>query len=239
MDVLKTTIDEMNRIRTHTDAVLIAFTGGKDSLVVRDIAVRIFKKVIPFFMEFIPDLRCDKERLADSERRWKNVPILKYPHWGFIQCLREGTHCPKYAGETWPDVKVFDIYDLARSDTQIPAVLTGQKFKDYMGRRRIIEAGEDRGIFAPIKTWAKSDVIAYLKNKNIPIPSVDANSTSGVDLSPGSCRWLKKYYPDDWEKLLTWFPYAEANIFREEIYPSRQKEKALNRKVRTAKIQPV
>jgi hypothetical protein len=60
--------------------------------------------------------------------------------------------------------------------------------------------------------------LSYLKINNIPLPDSSGKNATGVDLSTPSILWLHDKYPDDFKKLLQFFPYAGAAVQRREYY---------------------
>jgi hypothetical protein len=61
-------------------------------------------------------------------------------------------------------------------------------------------------------------VLAYLKINGIPVPDSSGGQATGVDLSTPSILWLYDNHPEDFQKLLQYFPLAEAAIKRRDEY---------------------
>ena len=56
MGLAENTLAELQGRRLQSDACLVAFSGGKDSLVVMDMSLRSFSRVEAFFMYLVPGL---------------------------------------------------------------------------------------------------------------------------------------------------------------------------------------
>lgn len=225
MNIFQQTYNEVATMAKKHKSVLVSFSGGKDSLVVLDICLRHFRKVVCFFMYFIPGLRCIEEQFNIIKQRYADYDfeILQYPHWLLFQCLKYMIYCDEYkiiGSDLLPDIKLKDIYRQVRLDTGINLIATGAKKADSLWRRRYMSAiGNEYKTFNPIEEWNKFDVLAYLKINKIPYPETTSGpKASGIDLSTPSLLWLHDNYPDDFQKLLSYFPYAEAVIKRREYY---------------------
>lgn len=219
MSIWNDTLDVLNeRAKVH-DSCLVAYSGGKDSLAVMDLCCKTFKRVVGFYMFLVPGLACIEQQLDYARKRW-GVQINHYPHWLLFRCLKHGVYCDEsYTKDDMPEFSLHDIYSLAKSEAGIPVLATGAKSADSLWRRRFFNAtkGWD-GMLYPIKDWNKFDVIAYLKANDIPIPDSSSGNATGVDLSTPSLLLLHDKHPEDFKKLLHWFPFAEAVVWRRTFY---------------------
>ena len=218
MDIITRTVEQVRQLSQQEDACLVSFSGGKDSLVVAHLARQHFKKVVGFFFYFAPGLRCDAERLAIADE-WK-IELLHYPAQNFIEALRKGVYgFRNQLKGTLPSFGQKDIYALARMDTGLKLILTGMKRCDSLVRKRMLTKYTGKNVFHPLMDWANFDVLAYLKLKGIPVPPSPKGKRSwGTDLLYDSLLYLYENFPDDFQKICAWFPFAQAVIFREKWF---------------------
>lgn len=219
MNKINETLDALKRARERSSSILVGFSGGKDSLVITDLCLRVFDRVEGFFMYLVPGLRCCEEQLELGRQRW-NLKIHQYPHWLIRRYLKEGMYCfNHYRHDDLPDWTLQHVFDLAAAQTGIPLVATGAKESDSANRRRLLRWSPKNGnTVYPIQTWHKHDVIGYLKAHNIPLPPSSGQRTTGVDLSTPELLWLHDHYKDDYEKVIKVFPLAAAIVFRRQWY---------------------
>lgn len=222
------TLNQLSEWSSEYESALVAFSGGKDSLCVMDLACKTFKKVAGFYMYFVPGLQMIEDQIKAAEDRW-GVQIVQIPHFSFIATLREGQFCDLTAEhEKLPDLNLKDVYAWMLAASGADLLLTGAKDADGIQRRQFFENVERQAeagdviwqsIGYPIKGWRKRDVVEYLNANKIPLPpSPKGVTTSGVQLKHNYACWLAENYPDDWAKILRWFPYAHAMIKRREFF---------------------
>lgn len=204
----------------HT-SVLVSYSGGKDSLVVMDLCTRTFPRVAAFFMAFLPGLRYNAEVVERFSVRWPGVPIRDYPHW----LTRNLLYWAPYSDPSWrmddlPRWDLKDVYAAARADAGTTLIAFGGKRKDSVWRNRTmgVKLRHDEALIAPLLEWSSYDAIAHCARQQLPVIMGDGRNASGVDLSEPSLRWLKREYPDDFEKVCEVFPYAEAQLYRADWY---------------------
>ena len=213
---LHATLDSLKKAATD-EAVLLFYSGGKDSLVVADLCCRAFKRVVGVFMELIPGLECVEQQLDYGRRRW-GFEIMKFPHWLTTKFLVEGVYCNNSYKYDDLAMSLSDVYAAARVKTGIKLIATGAKKADSQWRRRNLATSSSEGMLYPIVEWNKFDVLAYLRKQDIEIPVSSGASATGIDLSTPSLLWLHDTFPDDFKRLCRYFPYAEAVPKRREFY---------------------
>ncbi|MEN6636079.1 MAG: hypothetical protein ABFC56_09525 [Clostridiaceae bacterium] len=209
--------------KTH-DAILVGFSGGKDSLVVLDLCCKTFKRVVAFYKWLVPGLPLI-ERQLDIARTRYGVQVLQYPHHCFFDAMREGVFCNAAPELEGVEISLENSFAWPRADTGIELVATGMKASDGLKRRQFfanIHSSDSpvwKNLVLPIEHWKKFDVLTYLKVNGIPLPPSEKGAvTSGVDLTVESILWLHDKYPEDFKLLLKWFPYAMAVVKRREFH---------------------
>jgi len=195
--------------------VIVSFSGGKDSLVVMDLAVRHAASVHAFFLELLPLTVMDAQ-LAIAEQRW-GIPIRRLPHWLRYEYWKFGAYC--FHHSEMAELRLNDLYGVIRKESGAKLIVTGAKASDSLWRRRTGVAkfaGDD--LKAPLWHWSKKDVLQYLRAKKIPQPDNDGRNATGIDLSYPSVLWLYDNYPDDFRRLEQLYPFVGAIIKRREWY---------------------
>jgi predicted phosphoadenosine phosphosulfate sulfurtransferase len=107
-------VSALRGARSTTSRVLVAYSDGKDSRVVMDLAARHFDHVEGFFMYFAPDLQCTIDALDAASRRW-GVKIHMIPHWSACMAMKYGAYC----NQRW------DRDDVPESAEDFIAILDG------------------------------------------------------------------------------------------------------------------
>lgn len=229
MSLISTTLRYMEQQAAKHGEVVVAYSGGKDSLVVMDLACRTFPKVRAFFKYLIPNLEYCEEWMRFSKDRW-GVEVIQFPHEMMLESLANGVWCnanvglAKGIGRGGLPLKLSFAYAFALSGSPICA--TGMKDADGLKRRQFFSNIRDGGdpiwnrVIHPIRGWRKKDVIDYLTVQKIPLPKQERRAvTSGVGLGHTELCWLHDDYPEDFKKLLRFYPYAYAAIKRREWFP--------------------
>jgi hypothetical protein len=216
--ILDDTIRAMEAAAAAHDAVAVGYSDGKDSRVVLDLCKRFFKRVAPFYMQVFPGMPLE-ERMIDAAERRIGLPILRTPHWVLVKLIRGAIYCdPSYRNESIPEYLIDDVFALVMVETNTRLVVIGEKSAD--GQRRRINLCLREFIMRPLFLWKKYDVLAYLKMRNIPLPTnIGGNNiSSGLDLSDGTILWLYDNSREDYNFVLRRFPYIEAVVKRREFY---------------------
>lgn len=212
MSLLLDTVRSVRERAARHRAVLVAFSGGKDSLAVLDLCLRHFERVECFHLELVSDLDVTRERVGEPLAKL-GVPCRYYADpWAF-HALKRGVFCdPKLEYRLLQVPTDREAYEEAMRDAGIDLVATGKKKSDYRQRAFHMNAGRVFG-WHPLAEWRKADVLSYLKVRGITPPEAHADA-GGIDLTVASLRWLRDRHPADFRRVLEWFPYAEAAIVR-------------------------
>ena len=145
-----------------TDSVLVAFSGGKDSVVTLDVCMKHFAHVEGFFMYQVRGLSFQESILRYYEDKY-GIPIHRIPHFELSQWLRYGLFRP--FDFDCPIVSVKEIYGYMRANTDIWWVAAGERISDSVWRRAMIKHSgtidQKRGRFFPIAEWSKADRLTF------------------------------------------------------------------------------
>ena len=219
-------MERLEEFSRKSDSCLVAYSGGKDSRAVTDLCCRSFKRVVLFHLYFVPGMACVEEYMDYARKQW-GVEVLYYPARGFIKCLRSGIYCDepdRYSN--LPELKLHDLYTWVMRDTGIPIIANGARNSDGFWRKRFFYATATWSeMLYPLKDWLLRDVIAYLRLRKIPIPAQNRIDSGNIDLGTDSLLWLHDNHPEDFKKLLAWFPYAEAVVWRRTFYGEKETQK--------------
>lgn len=199
------------------DDVLVAYSGGKDSLAVIDLCSRVFRHLHAFVMVLVPGMRCVAVMIEYARERW-GVDVAEYVHPEAVIGLRNTIFCPP-TDRLDEKLTTQDVYQAAALDCGARLVATGQRRADYMFRAANAKKAQAIQTVCPIIGWNKFDVKAYLKAQRIPIPEGQkGHSTSGIDLSVPRLLWLYDNFPDDFDRVARVFPYVGAVVARRQFF---------------------
>lgn len=212
--------DPVKTQATLTDSVIVAFSGGKDSIVCTDLCFRYFRNVKLYFMYLVPNLEFQEKMLRWYENKY-NTEIIRVPHFEVSEFL-------KYGSFTLYDhnvdiVGITDTYEYIRGKTGIHWIAAGERCADSIVRNAMIKQSGSidykRGRFYPIAYWKKNDVMQYIKHKKLYLsPEQKKLGFSFRSLAGSELAVIKEHYPDDYKKILKIYPFAEAGVVRYQTY---------------------
>ena len=202
-----------------TDSVLVAFSGGKDSVVTLDVCVRHFAHVEGFFMYQVRGLSFQESILRYYEDKY-GIPIHRIPHFELSQWLRYGLF--RHCDFDCPIVSVKETYDYMRENTDIWWIAAGERIADSVWRRAMIKSSgtidPKRGRFFPIAEWSKADVMAYIRQRKLRVGAESSRlgfsfrSLMGKDLLK-----IQKHFPQDYARIRRWFPLVDVSIIHHKM----------------------
>lgn len=217
MDRSQEAIRVLEKARKQSPSIVVAYSGGKDSLAVLDMCVRTFDKVEAFMMEFVPGLSKNVAAIEFAKKRW-GIVVRSYLHWSTLSAMAEGYYCnSKFTADR--KFSISPIHALVRADTGIDLIATGYKRDD--GRWRQIQMKKKsvmHNIVCPLAGFHRADVLAYLAARRIPLPAAAKSDADGYGLDHRTVLWLYDNHRADYECIRVHFPYIEAIIKRREFY---------------------
>lgn len=227
-------------VDTFGDTVFLQFSMGKDSLVTWLQCRRFWKRIIPIYHWFFPDLEFVEKQLRYYEDFFQ-TPILRYPRETFFWHLDDPQYQPPHrviplADMTLPRGHAYNIWNIEadlRVKYGLPQAWTAQGLRafDSLTRRTAFRrSGPMRPVlrfFYPIYDW-KFDRMAEAIRSAAPAPGasvdrlflpVDYRLTNRSFDSP-RYRFLvhiKRHFPRDYERIKFWLPLVEAEMKRREF----------------------
>jgi phosphoadenosine phosphosulfate reductase len=225
-DPLQESLAILRKAREQSDALLVSFSMGKDSLVLMDIARRTFDRVVGFHMSYIPEgFKFQAELLATYEEIF-GVKILRETHWGYYASIKDGQYRDTDLDlSDLPEPRLRDIYDHVKQQTGIELIATGAKRTDGLWRRRGFHLTRHwTDVIYPVVGWRKQHILGYCHRQGIPMPGTyggggggqAAFNNSNIDLSAASILYLWDEQPEDFERLEEHFPHIRAVVWRRE-----------------------
>lgn len=219
------TLRALDKIAERNPEIAVGFSGGKDSLAVALLCVKTFPVVRAFFFYTVPDLECCERQMRFAEETW-GLKIARLPHWRRFNAMKSGVWCdPQDVIRGVDDLSLKEAFAYGMHVCGCEVMATGMKNSDGLRRRQFFSNIRDGGdpvwdrVFHPIREWRKKDVLDYLRLNDVPVPETKAGEvTSGVGLDHDSICWLADNHPEDFQKFLKWYPYAEAAIYRRKWY---------------------
>ena len=218
---------------------LLSFSAGKDSVGAWLHLRRFFTDIRPVFMYLIPDLEFVEEGVRYYEAFFE-TRILRLPHPSLYRMLNAMTlqapeNCSIIEDAGLLDFDYDDVFSVAMGVFGLPDdayTAIGVRAVDSPNRwSSIMQYGavnEKRRTFYPTYDWRKARLADEIEKAGARLPDeyrIFGRSFDGIDyrfLKP-----VKDTYPDDYARILEWFPLAELEIkrieYREAYYGTEAK----------------
>ena len=219
------------QLARENDTALLAFSTGKDSIASWLQMRKYFKRVIPFYKYCVPGLQFVEDSLKYYEDFF-GCRIYRLPSPGFFRWMRYGTdQTPdrlKYIFENlWVSKDEYTdetICDILRFNLGLPGntyVGVGVRMADSPIRRTSIRThgavNHNKRSFFPVYDWLKEDLLREIDAAGVKLPAdyiVFGNTFDGLTYK--YMKPMSEYYPEDFKRVLEWFPLAELEIARYE-----------------------
>lgn len=217
MNKLQQAQDTIKYVRQQSEECIVFNSCGKDSLVTLDLVAPYFKRVVCVFMYFVQGLEHIERFLQSSLRQYENVEVLQLPHWNLSYIHRGGMYC--IADPKQKLLKLRNVIDQAREQTGITPVFLGMKKADSMNRRLMLNTYEaahytNAGMAYPLATWTQKEVLAYMKQRRLPMPvRYGKNASNGVGFNLDCFLWMENNAPRDLQRMYQAFPLSQRILF--------------------------
>lgn len=214
-------------VRERTDTIMLGMSTGKDSLATYARCRDVFGTVVLYHCYAVPGLAFVERTLRYYEAEF-GTHIWRLPHPALMRWLSSGLFQPPersaiLEAASIPLVPYEDMYVILAEQAGIEGtewwVATGVRAADSPMRR--IALSQHGGInvtsrvFHPIWDWRKDRTAQAIDSLGVALP-VDyhlfGRSFDGVDhrfLAP-----LREHFPDDYARLIEWFPLADLEFYR-------------------------
>lgn len=216
--------DSIKTMSKVTDSVLVAFSGGKESVVVLDMCFRYFKNVYPYFQYYVPGLSFNEKLLAWYENKY-GVEIARVPVEDVGAMFRYGVYTAP--DPTFPVVSEADVWNYMRQETGIWYVAGGERINDSMMRRaRIKHSGtidEKSGRLFPVAMWKTQEIYDYIKHHKLFLAKEQKELKHSLRIFHAEdLLYIKNNLPDDYDRILHMFPLAGAITKKAEMINEEQ-----------------
>lgn len=218
----------IDRVCSVTDSAMLFCSFGKDSLVLLDLLYPKFKRILCVFMYFVKDLEHINRWIRWAQAKYPKAEFVQVPHWNLTYILRSGLYC--VANPKVKTMKLADVVKAMRLKYGIGYCFLGMKKADGMNRRLMLKGYEDSyyenaGLVYPLAEWTQKDILAYMKQHNLPEPiRYSLKASSGVGFNEDCLLWMRENYPQDLEKIYRVFPMAERVLFEYDRKQLEQQE---------------
>ncbi len=218
--------------------LIVAFSSGKDAVCMALRLKRHFEELIPFCCYYVPGLRIMDEALAYYEDKLFGGPIIRAPHPALIAWLNENRYqtpedVQDVAKSALPaHISFLEIVEMIAEKHGLdpkPIYAVGSRAGEFFGRAVTVD--KNRGgvwwshrQFWPIWEMTKTEVLDEIKRAGLRLSrEYDVWQTSFCGIDYAFMRELKAKEPDDWQRVLEWFPLIEAEIGRFERWDREHK----------------
>ena len=227
-------LEAIRLIAAETDGVILFHSAsGKDSIALLDLMAPHFREIVCVYMYLVKDLSHINRYLNYAVAKYPNARFVQVPHYGLGSYIQTG-----YMGcRQNPRQKKFSMSDITEAIRQrygIQWAFFGFKQSDSMNRR-IMLRGEEYELQAinrktmkcyPLSSYHNSDVLAYIKEKNLIAPERYGNKgqSSGTNITDiDYLLYLRQNYPNDLKRVFAQFPLTERLLF-EHDYGKKETE---------------
>lgn len=208
----------------------IGFSTGKDSVVGLDMMIKAGIEPIPIYFYIVPGLEFIENNIMLYEKHF-GIKVARMPHpilydhinhqdW---QPYQEALNMGEYSLGSINFRMVTEMYLQEKGFKDVEYDCNCMKMSDSLNRRLLMRKTPDidtsRKIIYLTKYITDSQCYLHIKENNIPLTDdykIFGRSWDGV--SYHFLYGVKKHYPQDFERIKSYFPLIEAEIFRYKLF---------------------
>lgn len=220
------------------EKIILSFSRGKDSisawLAMLNSGIKP-ENIVPVYYYRIPGLQFTADSLDYFEQTFQ-TRIIRMPHPSLFRMWNEMIFQPPnrsgiIEAADMPTPSYQDIEQLLREDLKLPDstyVATGVRAADSIQRRTFIKKSgpitHAKKRVAIVWDWTKGECYDYIEKCGVELP-VDyelfatSQRRSGRTFDGLAAQFLgpiRDNLPEDYERILEWFPLADLDLFRNE-----------------------
>lgn len=214
------------KLKAENRPVLVAYSRGKDAMATNLALKEADIETILVYMYGEPGLQFIEDDIKRQED-WLQQKIHQYPHPSFYRQLNSlifqpPERCQVIEAAALPEIDYTTLWQIVREDLNLALdtwVADGVRAADSPLRRlsfmRHGAMKTNNRKVSPIYDWRKQALTECLDRHGAVLPKEYdwfGRSYDGIDyrfLAP-----LKEHAPEDYKRVLDWFPLADLEIFR-------------------------
>lgn len=209
--------------------VLVAYSGGKDSIVCLDIACQIFSHVECYFLYLVKGISFIENYMEWARQKY-GVKIHYLPHPALADIYQYGIYCPPFKNfEQIKELSFKEIEAYIRITTGITWIAQGLKKTDTILRRAMLKKIDildlKRKKIFPVEEFTAQEIREYLNLKKIILPENFKKKCSGVDLQYKTVKFIYEKYPEDYKLMRKKFIFLDTILKREEMKKQDEENK--------------
>jgi 3'-phosphoadenosine 5'-phosphosulfate sulfotransferase (PAPS reductase)/FAD synthetase len=223
---LSTTLECLDEAHRKYSSCCIAYSGGKDSVAVLDMASRVWPKSRMHVVMAQTLIGGDVFQPAIDyvKAKW-GLDVVCFQHPLVADWLRAQSYCdisPLTAD--LPHVSLEEALTAKMYKLGAQCVLFGCKDSDSIHRRRQLHKSQAQRpwMVYPLRSWQSIDVYGYLASRGLKGLLSTKRRATEVDLVSSSILNLHDNYPKDYHSMRELFPYIEAVVRRRGYYGAQE-----------------